>query len=99
MTKLSSHAEEHQLACPTYALSDEVQDLVDNLPYEQESDKTNVKKIIELLEEHYAEETNEIFEWFYFFQRNQREDESAAEYITAVRALAATCNFGDLKID
>ena len=44
----------------TYALSDEAQDYVENLPYEKESDRTNVQKIIELLEEHRAEETNEV---------------------------------------
>ena len=97
VTKLTSQSKQHQTACLTYALSDEVQDVVENLPYEQESDKDDIKKIITLLEQHYAGETNEIFESYKFFQRDQHEEETLTEYVAALRKLAATCNFGDLK--
>ena len=97
VTKLTSQSKQHQTACLTYALSDEVQDVVENLPYEQESDKDDIKKIITLLEQHYAGETNEIFESYKIFQRDQHEEETLTEYVAALRKLAATCNFGDLK--
>ena len=97
VTKLTSQSKQHQTACLTYALSDEVQDVVENLPYEQESDKDDIKKIITLLEQHYAGEMNEIFESYKIFQRDQHEEETLTEYVAALRKLAATCNFGDLK--
>jgi hypothetical protein len=39
---------------------------------------------------------NETYERYIFNRRNQEPDESIAQYITTLRALSRTCNFGDL---
>ncbi len=39
---------------------------------------------------------NETYERYMFNRRNQEPEESIAQYITTLRALSRTCNFGDL---
>ena len=40
------------------SLSDELQDMIENLPFEKPQDKDDVKKILQLLEARLAEEVN-----------------------------------------
>ena len=44
---------------------------------------------------HFRPQTIEIAERFKFFKRNQREAESASEFMAELRSLAKTCNFGE----
>ena len=74
-----------------------MQDITENLPFEKPEEKENVKKVVDLLEAPRAEEVNEIYESFLFFRRDQAEQETMVEYVSATRAIASTCNFGDLK--
>lgn len=97
MRKLTDEDAEYQLACLTCCLSEEVLQVVDSLPYEKEADKKDVNKVLKLLREHLVGGINEIFESFKFFSRQQQEQESLTAYISAVRSLAASCNFGTLK--
>ena len=96
-SKLASQDAEEQLASLTFALSDEVQDIVENLPYERDEDKKDITKILELLEAHLADQINEIYESFRFFRRDQQVDENIMDYVSAVRTLAASCQFGNLQ--
>ena len=52
-------------------------------------------KILELWEKHCVPSTNVIFERYTFHQRNQGEGESFDSYLTALRQLAATCDYGN----
>ena len=70
--------------------------LADALPYEDEDHKVDVDKILELLENHFIGEVNEIFESIQFFTRQQREGESTSTFIAEVRRLAASCGFASL---
>ena len=51
--------------------------------------------IMEHLIGHFRPQTIEIAERFKFFKRNQREAESASEFMAELRSLAKTCNFGE----
>lgn len=56
------------------------------------------QEIVELLEEHFNPEPLEILENFRFKSRKQcdeRAEESVSDYLTALRKLAITCNFGN----
>jgi len=50
--------------------------------------------IMEHLTQHFRPDTIEIAERFKFFKRNQNEKESATEYMSELRRLAKSCNFG-----
>ena len=51
---------------------------------------------MELMERHCIGQTNVIYERYCFNKRNQESGESFDTYLTALRTLAKTCNFGSL---
>ena len=66
-------------------------ELLGSLPYESETDRQDIKAVLDLLEE-----INEIYESFNFFGRKQQDSEPFSAYIAELRTLANTCNFGEL---
>ncbi|XP_064488523.1 uncharacterized protein K02A2.6-like [Ornithodoros turicata] len=54
------------------------------------------KEALATLEKRYAENYNVMVERRKFRQRSQLPDESIAEYVTALRGLAITCNYGTM---
>ena len=71
-------------------------DIYDGLPFANEEEKTNVDKVIELLEAYFIGETNEIYEAYVFNQKVQEVGESFDSFLTTLRSLAKTCNFGSM---
>ena len=67
------------------------------LPFESDEDKMIMSKVLELMEKHCIGQTNVIYERYCFNNRNQETGESFDAYLTALKALAKTCNFGSLK--
>ena len=55
----------------------------------------SLDQIMEHLISHYRPQTIEIAERFKFFKRNQLGGESTTEFMTELRRLAKTCNFGN----
>ena len=78
-------------------LTEEALETVENLPYKDPAERKDVNKILGYLENHLVGKVNEIYESYRFFSRQQEEFESISAYVTAVHALASTCNFGDLR--
>ncbi|KAM7300064.1 uncharacterized protein ISCGN_020628 [Ixodes scapularis] len=54
-------------------------------------------EVVERLGTYYAPKRKEIAESFKFFKRDQKPDETVPEYFVAIRRLAETCNFGDIR--
>ena len=52
-------------------------------------------QVVEKLTSHYKPDTVEIAERFKFFKHMQGEKDGVTEYMTSLRKLAKTCNFGD----
>lgn len=50
-----------------------------------------------VLTKHYSPRPNEISVSFQFYKRDQKHDESAADYIAQLRKLSSGCNFVDLE--
>ena len=61
--------------------------------------KSSINKVLELWANHCTRKTNIIYERFKFNNRSQEQTESIDTYITTLRALAETCEFGTLKDD
>ena len=58
---------------------------------------TIMSKVMELMERHCVGKTNVIYERYCFNNRKQESGESFDMYLTALRTLSKTCNFGSLK--
>ena len=64
--------------------------------FDDESDRKKLDKVIEKFEEYTIGRINETFERYRFNSRNQEPSEGIDAYVSALRNLAKTCNFGSL---
>ena len=96
-SRLSSQSSELRTATLLTCIGPDVLDIYDGLPFTDEAEKTNVDKVIEPLEAYFIGETNEIYEAYLFNQRVQEVGESFDSFLTALRTLAKTCNFGSMQ--
>ena len=67
------------------------------LPFQSDEEKADINKVLELWANHCIEKTNIIYERYKFNNRSQKQTETIDTYITTLRALAETCEFGTLK--
>ena len=54
----------------------------------------SLDQVVELLTAHYWPQTIKIAECYKFFKRMQEDQEQTTNFITALRQIAKTCNFG-----
>ena len=64
--------------------------------FDDESSRKKLDKVIEKFEEYTIRRINEMFERYRFNSRNQEPSEGIDAYVSALRNLAKTCNFGSL---
>ena len=64
-----------------------------------EEDRKKVDKILQALERHFEPTRNVIYERYKFNTCEQDQGETVAQYITKLRQLASTCEFGVLEKD
>ena len=62
-----------------------------------EKEKEDIDVVLKLLEDYCVGETNETYERYVFNKRDQQQGESFDTYLTSLRSLAKTCNFGELR--
>ena len=72
-------------------------DVYEGLEFENEDDKKDIDIVLQKLQRYCIGETNEIYERYRFNKRDQEPNESLDAYVTALRTLAKTCNFGVLE--
>ena len=65
-------------------------------PFEDESEKISPGTILKLLEEYCARKTNTIYESYIFNNKHQDSGESIDAYVTKLRKLSVTFEFGQL---
>ncbi|CAI5678464.1 unnamed protein product [Oreochromis niloticus] len=59
--------------------------------------RVTVSELMKKIDEHCNPKVNETVERYRFFARNQAPGENIDKYVTDLRMLASTCNFGQLK--
>ena len=95
-SRLRSQSSELRTATLLTCIGPDVLEIYDGLPFGNEAERTNVDKVIELLDAYFIGETNEIYEAYLFNQRVQEVGESFDAFLKALRSLAKTCNFGSM---
>ena len=97
VSMLDTQAMKYRVATFITCIGPDALEVYNGLPFECDSDKQDLPKILDLMEKYCIGQTNVIYERYVFNTRNQEEGESIDTYNTALRTLAQTCNFGDLK--
>ena len=96
-SRLNTQPSELRTATLLTCIGPDALEIFDGLPFENEAAKTNIDRVLELLQAHCIGETNEIYERYLFNKRDQDAGESFDSYIACLRSLAKTCNFGELQ--
>lgn len=93
--------QEHQLRIATFitCVGQDALRIYNALPFESEEDKANMDIVLRLMERHCLGETNVIYERFRLNQRIQAEGETFDEYLTALKELGKTCQYGQMYDD
>ncbi|XP_064458840.1 uncharacterized protein K02A2.6-like [Ornithodoros turicata] len=96
-TNLKAQPKEVQAATFLVILGEEGRKICNTLQFETEADRDDVDKLIQKLEEHCKPTLNLTYHEFLFGSRNQKEGERFDEWLTELRILAASCEFGTLE--
>lgn len=67
------------------------------MTFEGPEHERNLKQVMDAFDKHFDPKKNETVERYQFFSRFQNLGESLEKFITDLKLLATTCNFGDLK--
>ena len=74
-------------------------DVYDAFVFETQEQGKDIDVILQKFEQYCIGETNETYERYRFNKRDQNEHETIDAYVTSLRTLAKTCNFGQLEND
>ena len=99
IAKLDSQTTEYKVALFLHCIGLDALKIFNGFQFDRPEDKNDMTKIIEKFDQFTTGELNETFESYTFNSRNQEENESIEVYVTALRALAKTCNFCDCMHD
>ena len=99
VTDLRNKTSRLRVATFITCIGKEALEVHNGLPFQSEDEKTDINKVLELWQNHCLGKTNIIYERYKFNNRSQEQAESIDTYITSLRALAETCEFGALKED
>lgn len=78
-------------------LGEDAQEVLDGLPFEEEAHRQDTDRILTAMQTYCLGETNETYERYIFFTRNQKQGEKIESYVATLRTLAKTCAFNDLE--
>ena len=80
-----------------HAIGAEGQEAYETFTFAEGEDKEDVDVVLSKFESFYIPKTNITCERYGFFTRSQEPGESIDHYVTALRKLAQTCDFGDIR--
>ena len=98
VTRLREETAEFRTATLLTCIGSEALDVYEGLPFDDDAnDRQNVEVVLQKFQEFSLGEVNETYESYTFFCRNQDAGETVESYITTLRKMVKTCNFGRLE--
>ena len=80
-----------------YLLGSQGQEIYSTMTFEAPGHERNLQQVMDAFDKHCKPKKNETVESYKFFSRFQNPGKSLEKFITDLKLLATTCNFGDLK--
>ena len=80
-----------------YLIGSQGREIYDTLAFEIPASERTLTQVLQAFDGHCNPRINETVEMFKFFSRNQDPGESQGKFVTDLKMLATTSNFGDLK--
>ena len=99
MTEFSKKKETERAATIVTLFGLDALDLFDSLPFATEAEKSDLKKTLGYLEDHFVGKANVSYERFIFNTRGQQEGETFPQYLAAIRQQASLCDFDNITKD
>ena len=96
-TGISSKASSTRVATLLTVIGNDAIDVFNTLTWDAEGDDKKIEKVLLKFEEHCEPKKNVSYERYKFFSRAQESGESIDQYVTILRKLCETCEFGTLK--
>ena len=96
-SRLIKQGREERTATLLTCLGPDALEIVDGLNFASDLERTNPEVVIQKLETFCIGETNETYERYQFNKRDQELNESIDSYVSVLRNLAKTCNYGTLE--
>ena len=94
VSRLKNQDAEYRVATFIPCIGPEAIDVFNGLPFENEAAKKDIDKVLELMDNYCIGETNELYESYIFNMCNQESGETIDAYVTTLRTLSDSCNFG-----
>ncbi len=98
-SRLRQESKELRTATLLTCIGVEALETYEGLEWANEDEKVDIDIVLEKLETFYVGATNVIYERYNFNRRVQEPSESFEAYVVALRALAKSCNYGQLSDD
>ena len=95
--KIAQETDDIRVAALLNVIGRDAVDLYETFEWIVPDDKWILAVVLSKFDEHCVPKTNETYESYKFFTRDQHVGESIDSYITALYKLADTCSFGALK--
>ena len=96
-TGISSKDSATRVATLLTVIGNDAIDVFNTLTWDEEGDDKKIEKVLLKFEEHCEPKKNVSYERYKFFSRAQESGESIDQYVTILRKLCETCDFGTLK--
>ena len=74
-------------------------EIFNGLPFTTDEEKNDIETVLELFEKHCVGETNVIYERYVFNNRVQEAGETFDNFVSSLRTLSQSCNYGALRDD
>ena len=95
--KLNSESGDRQAAIFLACIGAEAYELFETFEFSQDDDREDLQKIMDAFEAHCIGEVNVVYERYVFYQRKQENGETFDNFLSDLRKLVKTCDFGTVE--
>ena len=97
-SRVGEESHDFQTAVLLSCIGDDANDVYDGFDFEPGQDR-NIDVVLAKFEAFCVGQTNEVYESYVFFKRNQEPGETVDCYVAVLRRLIKNCNYGDSKTE